>query len=339
MYQKLFLGSTVLLTIVVVLAVLWSGHGPTGVADAGGAPRGGGVDVSQLPLDAERSMRYLTQLCDLGARYSGSPGMQQQQQLLGQHFENLGGEVQMQPFRVRHPIDGSPVDMANLLVHWHPDRTTRVLLCAHYDTRPFPDRDPDVGQRRGLFVGANDGASGVAVLMEMAHLMRQFDGTIGVDFALFDGEELVYDNDRDPYFLGSRFFAEQYVRQPPSYRYQAAVLLDMVGDKNLALYQEGHSVGWRDSRPLVKAIWGVAAEMGVHEFVARRKYQVQDDHLMLHDIAKIPAVDIIDFDYSPPGSRVSYWHTRADTPDKCSGESLAKVGSVVWTWLRRQGAG
>jgi hypothetical protein len=260
--------------------------------------------------------------------------MQQQQALLEKHFQQQGGQVEWQRFRVRHPLDGSPVNMANLIVHWHPERRQRILLCAHYDTRPFPDRDPDPRGRRGLFVGANDGASGVAVLMELGHLMPQLAGDVGVDFVLFDGEELVYDEDRDPYFLGSRYFAQKYVREPPAYRYGAAVLLDMVGDKHLELYQERHGMRWRDTRPMVEQIWRVAQELGVKEFVPRRGHDVRDDHLMLHDIAGIPACDIIDFDYGPPGTRISYWHTRDDTPDKCAPESLAKVGYVVWEWLK-----
>jgi hypothetical protein len=261
--------------------------------------------------------------------------MLQQQALLERHFREQGAQVQWQRFRVRHPVDGSPVELANLVVHWHPERRQRILLCAHYDTRPFPDRDPDPRGRRGLFVGANDGASGVAVLMELGHLMPQLDGDWGVDFVLFDGEELVYDDQRDPYFLGSRYFSQSYVRQPPEYRYRAAVLLDMVGDKHLELFQERHSMRWRDSRPLVEQIWRVAQEVGVAEFVARRGHEVRDDHLMLHNIAGIPSCDIIDFDYGPPGTSISYWHTRHDTPEKCSAESLAKVGYVVWEWLRR----
>ena len=92
---------------------------------------------------------------------------------------------------------------------------------------------------------------------------------------------------------------------------------------------------WRDSRPVAEAIWRTARELGVVEFIPRQRYEIRDDHLMLHDIAGIPACDIIDFDYTEPGTQRSYWHTRDDTPDKCSADSLAKVGYVVWEWLRQ----
>jgi hypothetical protein len=104
----------------------------------------------------------------------------------------------------------------------------------------------------------------------------------------------------------------------------------------LNLYRERYSMSWPDTRPLVIDIWNTARRLGVTEFINRtRLLEIRDDHLMLHDIAKIPACDIIDFDFTARGSRRSYWHTEADTPDKCSALSLAKVGWVVLEWLQR----
>src|SRR5690606_24535158 len=103
--------------------------------------------------NGERAYEYLKEICDLGPRPSASPGMAAQQKLLIDHFQKLGGKVKLQQFRIRHPLNGSEVRMANLMVSWHPERKNRILLCAHYDTRPFPDRDPV--NPRGKFVGAN----------------------------------------------------------------------------------------------------------------------------------------------------------------------------------------
>ena len=136
----------------------------------------------------------------------------------------------------------------------------RVLLCAHYDTRPFPDRDRF--RPKGRFVGANDGGSGVAVLMELAHRLADLPGTLGVDLVLFDGEELVYD-EAGEYFLGSTYFARQYAAQPPPAQYRWGVLLDMVGDSQLRLLQEINGLRWQDTRPLISSIWGVAKRLGV----------------------------------------------------------------------------
>ena len=144
------------------------------------------------PLDAMRAYRYLEELCALGPRPSGSPAMQKQQELLVEHFKKLGGQVSLQEFRAKNPLGGT-VDMANIIVQWHPERKNRILLAAHYDTRPLPDRDPNpIARTQGTFVGASDGASGTAALMELAHLMPGLESKYGVDFVLFDGEELVY---------------------------------------------------------------------------------------------------------------------------------------------------
>ena len=287
--------------------------------------------LADIPFNGARAYEYLKAICQIGPRISGSEGMQRQQQLLTEHFTELGGQVSLQRFRARHPLDGSAVPMANMIVQWHPERQERILLCAHYDTRPLPDRDPDPRKRRsGTFLGANDGASGVAVLMEMAHLMPGLESRYGIDFLLIDGEELVYRN-RDPYFLGSTWFARKYVSEPPPYRYRWGVLLDMVGDSDLQIYQERNSMWWKDTRPLVMDIWATAERLGVEEFIARKKHDIRDDHLKLRNIAKIPTCNIIDFDFGP-GNR--YWHTEEDRPERCSALSLAKVGWVVHEWLR-----
>jgi hypothetical protein len=275
-------------------------------------------------------MANLEAICELGPRPSGSAAMDRQRAMLAEHFRAAGATVSGQAFQIRDRRTGKPVHLENLLVSWHPDRTDRVLLAAHYDTRPFPDNDPV--DPKGVFLGANDGASGVAVLMELAAAMPALPGPVGVDFVLFDGEEYVF-APRDPYFLGSTFFARQYAadhkagRLPHAYR--CGVLLDMVGDRDLEIWQEQHSVDWPDTRPVVDSIWDVARRLEVRQFVPRPKHAVQDDHLPLRMIAGIPTCDIIDFDYPQ-------WHTTADAPDACSAESLDAVGRVMLAWLREQ---
>jgi len=285
-------------------------------------------------LDADRAFGYLKQMCDLGPRPSGSDAMRRQVDLVAAHFEALGGKVERQRFRAKNPLGGAAVRMTNLIVRYRPELKRRVLLCAHYDTRPLPDQDPSYRARRaGTFIGANDGASGTAVLMELAHLMPQLKGDVGVDLVLFDGEELVYVERRDTYFLGSTWFARQYRKRKADYRYEWGVLLDMVGDADLQLYYERNSWWWKDTRPLVKSLWATAGQLGVKEFIPRTKHTpIRDDHLPLHNIGRIPTCDIIDFDYP-------HWHTEQDVPANCSGESLAKVGWVVWEWLRAVDAG
>jgi glutaminyl-peptide cyclotransferase len=285
------------------------------------------------PLQSARAMKYLEQLCAIGSRTTGTPGMVQQQQLLQAHFEKLGGKVVWQSFQHRHPQTGQPVEVKNLIVQWHPDRMERVVLCSHYDTRPFPDRDPK--NRTGLFVGANDGASSTAALMELGHAMADKSIKIGVDFVLFDAEELVFGEQKGDYFIGSTYFAQQYVADPPPYRYRSGILMDMIGDKDLQLYYDKASFTYAPQ--LAREVWDIARGLGLKEFSPRVVHDIRDDHLPMNEIARIPTIDIIDFDYPTAASRTrSYWHTMADTPDKCSGDSLTKVLAVILEWLKRQ---
>mgnify|MGYP006270412061 CR=1 FL=1 len=260
-----------------------------------------------------RAMAHLEAICGLGPRPSGSEAMTKQRAVLVDHFRGAGATVTGQAFQVRDRRTGRPVHMENLVVEWHPDRNERILLGAHFDTRPFPDRDPV--DPRGVFLGANDGASGVALLMELAGAMPGLGGP-GVDFVLFDGEEYVVDP-RDPYFLGSTYFARQYAaarKGGRGHRYRAAVVVDMVADRNLEIWQEQYSVSWPESRPLVESIWAVARRLQVRQFVPRPRHAIQDDHVPLRAIGGIPACDVIDFDYPQ-------WHTTADTPAHCAAVS------------------
>jgi hypothetical protein len=320
--RTMFVGAALALVLVAAGYALFGHSDGLAQQPRRGTPRA----LAEIPFDGAQAYKYLQQICQLGPRPSGSAGMLKQQKLLVDHFEKLGGKVKLDRFRYRNPRDGSPVDMANVVVEWHPERQERILVCAHYDTRPFPDQDPV--NPTGVFIGANDGASGVALLMELGKAMSELKGPVGVDFALFDGEEFVF-NDNDPYFIGSEWFARQYATGKPPYRYRAAILLDIVADADLQLPQEVNSLRWPETRPIVEDVWRTAQRLGVPEFIARPGAEVRDDHLKLRQYAKIPAIDIIDFDYP-------YWHTEADTPERCSPLSLAKVGWVVSEWLKQQ---
>jgi len=318
---------TLLATLSVALAalgvagwVLFGDRGPDGDASAAVSR----LKLDDIPFNGARAYESLKQLCAIGPRPSGSAGMEKQQKLLAEHFQKLGGQVDFQRFRVRHPRDGSAVPMANIIVRWHPESTSRILLCAHYDTRPYPSLDRV--NPLGTFIGANDGASGAAILMELARDIPTLKSKYGIDFLLLDGEEFVF-SEQDRYFVGSEYFAREYVKNRPKHRYRWGVLLDMVGDADLQIYQERNSTWWRDTRPLVEDIWATAARLGVREFIPKRMHEVNDDHVMLHDLGRIPCIDVIDFDYPP-------WHTQGDTPERCSPLSLAKVGWVIEEWLK-----
>ena len=299
-------------------------------------PPPGNLTLQNIPFDGERAFEHLKTICALGPRVSATQPMLEQQKYLDAHFTKCGGKVSYQFFDVRHPENGAKVRLANMIVEWHPERTERILLCTHYDTRPYADndRDPRLRRKPGVFLGANDGASGAALFCEMAESMNSLPCKYGVDFVLFDGEEFIFDKDRDQYFLGSEFFAEQYVAQPPGHKYKWGVLVDMIGDKDLQIYREVNSMQGAESRELITEIWSTARQLGVREFIPQTVHEVRDDHLALRNIAKIPSIDIIDFDYPRPRA-ATYWHTTKDVPDNCSALSLAKVGYVLEEWLKK----
>jgi Zn-dependent M28 family amino/carboxypeptidase len=196
--------------------------------------------------------------------------------------------------------------------------TERILLCAHWDTRPYADQDPDPQKRTRPILGANDGASGVAVLLEVARVLRQIPPVKGVDIVLFDGEDYGrgFNGDTSDYFLGARRFAAV---NKGKYAPRLGILLDMIGDKDLTIYYEGNSN--RTYPDHVARVWQAAAVLGYKQFIRQGKYTISDDHIPLLE-AGIPCIDLIDFDYPP-------WHTAGDTPDKCSPQSLKSVGDVV----------
>ncbi len=316
-----------LLALVVILFMFhpWSGNASQRTGDGFAADRPGGE--APIAFDARRAMGYLESLCKIGPRISGTPGMKKQQELLEKHFKDLGGRVAYQHFLGRQRSVREATEMANLVVSWHPDRLTRCILCSHYDTRPLADQEPDARRWREPFVSANDGGSGVALLMEMAHHMKDLPAKVGVDFVFFDGEEFIYDRDTDEYFLGSKYFGRDYRKNRGKMVYAGAVLLDMVGGKGARFPIEQNS--WQRAGNLVRDVWGIAAELKATAFRGDQfsKVPVEDDHVPLNQ-SGIPAVDIIDFDYR-------HWHRLTDLPGNCSGESLEQVAQVLAVWLQR----
>jgi glutaminyl-peptide cyclotransferase len=279
--------------------------------------------AAPVPFDAKRAMGYLEAVCKIGPRISGSEGMKKQQELLKKHFESHGAKVELQSFPARQVSQKKPVEMANLIAVWNPEAQRRVILCAHYDTRPIADQERDRDKWYGRFVGANDGGSGVALLMELAHHMKELKPQVGVDFVLFDGEEYIFDPPNDKYFFGSEHFAQQ--SRNAKHRYAAAILLDMVAGKDARFPYEGNSVFLAGK--LLEQVWDIAGELKCGRFQKKVGHEVLDDHLALNR-AGIPAIDIIDFDYP-------HWHRLSDTPENCSGETMAEVAKVVSVWLQR----
>lgn len=292
-------------------------------------------NVNEIPFDADRAIKYLKQLCDIGPRISGSDGMIKQRKLLIEHFEQHGAKVIQQKFEAKQKSRKEPVALVNLIARWHPERTRRIMLCAHYDTRPMADEESDPTKWNKPFLSANDGTSGVAFLMEMAHHLKDMPGKFGVDVVLFDAEEYIFERGQylgegDDYFLGSEHFAREYLkdRRTQGWQYEAAVLFDLFAAKDARLAVEGYSLAVAPN--IVNEIWKIAEQLKAKSFKFERGFkraaEVLDDHVPLQR-AGIPAIDIIDFDYP-------HWHLLSDTPDKISPEQLAEVARVISTWLQ-----
>ena len=281
-----------------------------------------GCSLSSPPkFEGERAFGYLTDQCDMGPRNPGSEGHQRCKEYLLDMLGRYTNLVKIQEFVYQDTSQDIKLELTNIIASFYPEKGQRVLLCAHWDTRPFADRDPDSSLREKPILGANDGASGVAVLLEMAGLISQKRPKWGVDIILFDGEDYGPEDELEKFCLGSKYFA----KNKGQYRPRFGILLDLVGDKDLNIYKEGHSV--RYAKETVDLVWGAAQRVQVECFHDSTKYFMYDDHIPLLE-AGIPCIDLIDFDYP-------YWHTTQDTPDKCSSQSLQKIGEVLIEILYR----
>jgi Zn-dependent M28 family amino/carboxypeptidase len=216
---------------------------------------------------------------------------------------------------------GTQHQLTNVISSFNLSATDRILLTAHWDTRPWADQDPHPANHNKPLLGANDGASGIAVLLEIARLLKQNPPPIGVDMVFFDGEDLGRSGDTDSFCLGSKHFART---KAPGFHPRFAINLDMVGDRLLTIPREPYSEEYAPS--VVEMIFSTARALKIAAFVDKPGRATYDDHIPLNEV-NIPAVDLIDFDYPDESNR--YWHTMEDTPDKCSPESLEAVGVVL----------
>jgi len=273
-------------------------------------------------FDQDRAFGYLEEQCALGPRNPGSEGANQARGFYRIFMTERADTAYLQPFNFTDTISGESYVLTNVVAEFNRGKQPRVLLCAHWDTRPFADRDPDPALVDEPIMGANDGASGVAVLMEMANIIPQLDTPYGIDIVLFDGEDYGEEGHLDYYCIGSKFFADEIIR-PGSHAF--GVLLDMIGDADQRIYREQYSHAY--ARRITDMVWSTAREIGIETFVDSLNHIVYDDHLPLIDRG-LPTVNSIDFDYP-------YWHTVQDTPDKCSPESLGNVGKVLVALLAR----
>ncbi len=267
-------------------------------------------------FNGENAFAVLQKQCDFGPRVPGTAAHDSCRVFLVKELRRFADNVVEQSFEHQFERYPRPVQLTNIIAGFQLNTPRRVLLCAHWDSRPWADQESDSSQHRLPVLGANDGASGVAVLLEIARLLQATPPPVGVDLVLFDGEDSGISGVQRTFAVGAQHFARV---QGAQYHPLFGILLDMVGDRDLQIYQEANSV--RYARGLVDRVWQLAREQGVAEFIPSVRHEVFDDHYPLIE-AGIPVIDLIDFDYP-------HWHTLQDTPDQCSPASLTKAGKVV----------
>ncbi len=263
-------------------------------------------------FDAQRAFTLLEKQCEFGPRPPGSPAHLETQNFLFSELQKWSDDVALQPNQ--YETETETLHLNNILATFGPATgTDTLLLAAHWDTRPIADHDPTPENRETPILGANDGASGIAVLLEIARVLKTHPPPRRVVIVLFDGED--YGRTISDMFIGSRYFAKNMGRWRPDY----GILLDMIGDKDLALPIERYS--WNANQGFTAALWKRAATLGLTPFRPVLGEAILDDHIPLIE-AGIPMTNIIDFTYP-------YWHTLEDTVDKCSPKSLEIVATLV----------
>lgn len=224
-------------------------------------------------------------------------------------------------------FNGTILKSRNIIGSINPDNKKRVLLCAHWDTRPFADQDTK--DKSKPIIGANDGASGVAVLLELARIMQIQNPGIGVDFILFDSEDYGSNEHEDSYCLGSQYWAKN--PHVAGYRANYGILLDMVGAKNATFAREG--VSEQFASDIVNRVWTTASRLGYgNYFVNYNRGGIIDDHYYVNQLAQIPTIDIIHYDPNTPSGFGKYWHTHDDNLESVDPQTLLAVGATV-AWV------
>ena len=272
-------------------------------------------------FDKGNAFRYLVEQCEFGPRNPNSNGYKQCLDYLQKTLAVFADTILFQPFVLDDLVNEESYDLTNIIARFKVDEPKQILIGAHWDTRPWADEDPEPEKRNDPIVGANDGASGVAVVLELARILNVSPPPIGVTLVLFDGEDMGRSGIPKSYAQGSLAFAKDLPIEKPD----EAIILDMIGDAELHIPIERFS--YQQNRQLVKKLWGLAKELSLDAVESRIVYTIYDDHVPLWTEAKIPAVDIIDFNY--PNSHANYWHTTQDLPKNCSAESLEQVGTLL----------
>ena len=263
-------------------------------------------------FDSDRAWSYLIDQTNFGPRNPNSIGHDRALQYLFSKLKESADTVLIQNFNQSGYNEF--LNLSNIFASFNLNEKNRILLLAHWDTRPRAEYDKT--NKDKPIIGANDGASGVAVLLEIANALKNNKLNFGIDILLTDGEDYGKQSDLEYFSLGAKYFAKNI---PNNHLPKFAILVDMVGDSNLNIPIEINSLKYAPD--IVKKVWDTAEELHISEFNKSTGNEIYDDHIPLNEVG-IPTIDIIDFEYE-------YWHTQNDLPKYCSKNSLQSVGKVL----------
>lgn len=289
------------------------------------------VALAPATFSADTAFAYLKAQCDFGARVPGSTAHQQCGDYIVKQFKALGLTVDEQ-FSTARRWDGLLLSVRNIVASYRPEAEERIVLAAHWDSRPWADNDPDSTKHHEPVMAANDGASGVAVLLEVARHLKELNPAVGIDFVCFDAEDGGAPDwgEGDPegkdWCLGSQAWAEQ--ARATGYRARYGILLDMVGGMDARFCREGFSLKYAES--VATRLWETAKNVGAASlFVDADGGWATDDHVPMNEVAGIPTVDVVPYIEGASSSFGATWHTTFDDPEHISAETLRLVGQTI----------
>lgn len=299
--------------------------------EAGNAAPANAAAATDVAFCADSAMAAVTKQCGFGPRVPNSEAHTRCGDYIADKFRSYGLTVTEQK-TVLTGWDGAKLNNRNIIAAYKPERKTRVILCAHWDSRPWADADPDSTRHRDPVMAANDGASGVAVLLEVARLLPQLNPTVGVDFICFDCEDYGRpywaddDNEEEDWCLGSTYWSKN--PHTPGYTARFGILLDMVGGRDARFHYEGFSLEY--AQAVVGKVWSAAQTAGSGAYFPQADGgYVTDDHVPMNLHAHIPTIDIIPFGNDLGHSFSPTWHTTHDTPENIDPETMRAVGQTL----------
>tara|TARA_Y100000815_G_C13237375_1_gene460493 strand:+ start:73 stop:975 length:903 start_codon:yes stop_codon:yes gene_type:complete len=285
----------------------------------------GGCNSVMPRFDGDNAYQYLIEQCSFGPRNPGSDGHSACQDFIIERLKIFSDEVLLQEFSFQEKGKNKSYRGTNIIARFNRSSSFQSLIGAHWDTRPWADQDDNIANRSKPIIGANDGASGAAIMLELASIMAKTPPPIGINLVFFDAEDSGDPGLNETYCQGSMYFAKHIPIPLPD----EGIILDMVGDKQLSLPIERNSFKYHED--LVRRLWDQARELGLDTFKDYVAHAIYDDHVPLNEYAGISTIDIIDFEY--PNSYTNFWHTLNDVPENCSAESLEQVGILITDYI------